>query len=306
MEEAASANGVSEDTDDASEKHEEEELTFLEIPWEDVIFKYIMPCLPLQTKFQMRRVSKQCLEMMTLYFSISRTVNTCRIANKMTAGALSIMTKNNTGLHDLVLRNSKDWLTDPVLIPVLKQNQKLQRLDISNCSFVTNSSLQVLGVNCKNVRTVCLTDCHWVSVEGLTVLAFHCVNIESLDLTGCWGITDEAITLLAMQCKKLQYLSLAKIYGLTDYAMSILAREATSIRHLNIRGCWRLSDDSIRILAEYATNLKALEARECRDITENSLYKLRNRGVKIDVRPPQPPRGLAGLRHRSRRLNVQI
>lgn len=302
MAETASTNELSEDTDEASE----EKLTFLDIPWEDVIFKYIMPCLPLQTKFQLRRVSKQCLEMITLYFSVSRAVNTCRIANKMTAGALSIMTKDNVGLHDLVLRNSKDWLTDSVLIPVLKRNQKLQRLDISNCSFVTNSSLQVLGVNCQNVRTVCLTDCHWVSVEGLTVLAFHCVNIESLDLTGCWGINDEAITLLAQQCKKLQYLSLAKIYGLTDYAMSILAREATSMRHLNIRGCWRLSDDSIRILAEYATNLKALEARECRDITENSLYKLRNRGVKIDVRPPQLSRGLAGLRYRQRKLNVQI
>jgi hypothetical protein len=60
-----------------------------------------------------------------------------------------------------------------------------------------------------------------------------------------------------------------------------------------------------RILAEYARNLKALEARECRDITENSLYRLRQRGVKIDVRPPQPPRSLAGLRQR-RMLNVQI
>lgn len=298
------STSVSDEGDDSSEI--EEELTLLDIPWEDVIFRYIMPCLPLQTKFQLRRVSKQCLEMVTLYFSINKTVNTCRIANKMTTGAMSIMTRNNTSLHDLVLRNSKDWLTDAVLRPILKQSPKLQRLDISNCSSVTNSTLQVLGVNCQNVRTVCLNDCHWVSVDGLTVLAIQCVNIESLDLTGCWGVNDEAITLLAMQCKKLQYLSLAKIYGLTDYAVSILAREATSMRHLNIRGCWRLSDDSIRILAEYATNLKALEARECRDITENSLYKLRQRGVKIDVRPPQPPRGLAGLRHRSKRLNLQI
>ncbi|XP_062594412.1 F-box/LRR-repeat protein 15-like [Saccostrea cucullata] len=287
-------------------EHNDNELTFLDIPWEDVVFKYIMPCLPLQTKFQMRRVSKQWLEMVTLYFSVNKTVNTCRIANKMTVGALSIMTRNNSSLQDLVLRNSKDWLTDPVLMPVLKQNPKLQRLDISNCSFVTNSSLQVLGVNCQNVRVVSLSECHWVSVDGLTVLAMQCVNLESLDLTGCWGVNDEAITLLAVRCKKLQYLSMAKIYGLTDYAMAILAREAISLRHLNIRGCWRLSDDSIGILAEYAKNLKALEARECRDITENSLYKLRNRGVKIDVRPPQPPRGLAGLRHRRPCLNIQI
>lgn len=174
----------------------------MDIPWEDVVFKYIMPCLPLQTKFQLRRVSKQCLEMVTLYFSISHTVNTCRIANKMTAGAFSIMTKNNTSLQDLVLRNSKDWLSDAVLMPVLKQSSRLQRLDISNCTVMTNTSLQVLGVNCQNVKRLSLSECHWVSADGLTVLAMQCVNLESLDLTGCWGVNDEAITLIAMQCKK--------------------------------------------------------------------------------------------------------
>ena len=32
-------------------------MSFLDLPWEDVVFPMILPCLPLQTLFQLRRVS---------------------------------------------------------------------------------------------------------------------------------------------------------------------------------------------------------------------------------------------------------
>ena len=41
-----------------------------------------------------------------------------------------------------------------------------------------------------------------------------------------------------------------------------------------------------RLLAEYTPKLQALQIRECRDVTEMVLSKLRDKKVKIDVRPP--------------------
>lgn len=43
-------------------------MTFLELPWEDVVFPLILPCLPLQTLFQLRRVSLKGKIVMFLSF----------------------------------------------------------------------------------------------------------------------------------------------------------------------------------------------------------------------------------------------
>ncbi|KAK3089965.1 hypothetical protein FSP39_008052, partial [Pinctada imbricata] len=284
-----------------------EELTFLDLPWEDVIFRYILPCLPLQTQFQLRRVSLGFRDLMTAYFSTAKSVNITRIALRMTAGAFEILTQHNNSLQNIVLRNAKDWLTDKILNSVLSRNPKLVKLDLTNCSSVSNTCLQILASKCPNMRDISLRECHWVSREGVTVIALHCRDLQCLDLTGCWEVDDEAVMMVALSCKKLRFLSLAKIYGMTDNALSVVAREATSLVHLNIQGCWRLSDDSMHIVAEYAQSLQALQVRECRDVTERTLSKLRQRGVKTDVRPPPSLRAMSDVSLRLRSVpNIQM
>lgn len=284
-------------------------MSFLDLPWEDVVFPMILPCLPLQTLFQLRRVSLKGKALIKEYFRISREVNIARIALRVTEGAFKILTEDRCNLQKLNLRNAKDWLSDKIFIPLLKNNPRLQMLDLTNVTSLSNSSMQVLAVNCLDLRTLILRECHWLSSEGLTVIALNCRELHSVDLTGCWNVNDEAITVLVMSCKKIKYISLAKIYGLTDIAMSVLARECTSLNHLNVQGCWRISDDSVRLLAEYSPNLRALQIRECRDVTEMVLSKLREKKVKIDVRPP-PSIHNARMgflsSHLRQRLNVQI
>ena len=34
-------------------------MSFLDLPWEDVVFPMILPCLPLKTLFTLRRVSSK-------------------------------------------------------------------------------------------------------------------------------------------------------------------------------------------------------------------------------------------------------
>ena len=156
----------------------------------------------MQTQFQMRRVSLGFRDLMTLYFSTAKTVNICRIALRMTAGAFNILTRDNNSLQNIVLRNAKDWLTDKVLISVLNRNNKLLKLDLTNCSSVSNACLQIMSVKCPHIKDICLRECHWVSREGATVIAMNCANLEYLDLTGCWEVNDEAVIMIANSCKK--------------------------------------------------------------------------------------------------------
>lgn len=136
------------------------------------------------------------------YFRISRDINIARIAGRVTEGAFKILTENRCNLQTLNLVNAKDWLSDQIFIPLLKNNPRLQLVDLTNVTSLTNSSMQVLAVNCLDLRTLILRECHWLSAEGLTVIALNCRELQSVDLTGCWNVNDDAITVLVMSCKK--------------------------------------------------------------------------------------------------------
>ena len=120
----------------------------------------------------------------------------------MTEGAFKILTQDRCNLQTLNLRNAKDWLSDQIFMPLLRNNRRLQLLDLTNVTSLSNSSIQVLAVNCLDLRTLILRECHWLSAEGLTVIALNCRELQSLDITGCWNVNDEAITVLVMSCKK--------------------------------------------------------------------------------------------------------
>lgn len=286
---------------------EQSVTSFLDLPWDDVLFQYILPLLPIQTLFQLRRVSSMTCQMIQEYFSQSKEINIARIAGRVTAHAFHILSDNSTNLLRLNLRNSKNWLTDSLLCPVLKCNPRLQLLDLTNCTSVTNSTLQSVAVNCPGLQKLILRDCVWLSPEGVTVIGLYCKDLEAIDFSGCWNVNDESLTVVVSNCKRLKSIQLAKIYGLTDSSMTVLAKCSSQLYHLNIQGCWRVTDDSIRFLAEYGKNLKMLQIRECHQVTEMTLSKLRENGVKMDKlsppsRQPRINQLLWSMRHR---LNVQ-
>ncbi|XP_033739084.1 F-box/LRR-repeat protein 15-like [Pecten maximus] len=287
-------------------EEDEDSLSLFDLPWEDVLFRKVLPLLPLTSLFKFRTVSWMSKELITNYFSQTKSLNLCQVAFRMTPSAFHIMTDSNNSLEVIVLRNAKDWLSGNLFKPLIHKSPKLIKVDLTNCQTINNVCLQALAGTCKNLKELYLRDCHWVSVEGIKTLSLNCKNLEKLDLTGCWEVNDSAVVVIAIYSQKLRYLSVAKIYGLTDHAISSLAKSSKSLVHLNVQGCWRLSDDSIRDLAEYSRTLKVLQVRECRDVTEGSLARLRVQQVKLDVRPPPHLRNLNILHTQNQKLNVQI
>ena len=182
------------ETDDA--------VSLFDLPWHDVIYPHLFTCLPIQTIFLLRGVSKTGYELVREFFSVTKEINIARIAGKLNTNSFQIMTRDSTNLVRLNLRNAKDWLSDSALCPVLKDNGKLQFLDLTNCMGITNSTMQVLAINCPQLQTIVLRDCHWLSVEGLSTLALNLECLEKVDLSGCWNVNDESIILLVNSCPK--------------------------------------------------------------------------------------------------------
>lgn len=177
-------------------------IGFTDLPWEDIIFRYILPCLPLTCQFKLRSVSREFNELIRAYFQSCRTCNICRVVTQITPQAFKILTEDNTSLTSLVLRNGQNWLTDALLIPVLSNNSKLQKVDLTHCSSVSNICLQKISTSCFQLTSLSLRECHWVSESGMTVVLLNCPKLSQLDLTGCWLLNDDVIILIAQICKK--------------------------------------------------------------------------------------------------------
>ena len=176
--------------------------TYLSLPWEHVIYRYVMPCLSLKEIFQQRLVCRQFKEMVDRYFTLTFVIDISRVPGRMTATAFSIMVDNNRCLRYLTLRNAKDWLSDQLILPVFENNPHLQKVDLTNCSSLTEASLTAVAIQCPHLQILILRDCHWVSPVGLSMVTLCLTGLEHLDLTGCWDLKDEAIISLVMECNK--------------------------------------------------------------------------------------------------------
>lgn len=167
-----------------------------------MVFQYIFPFLPIQTLFALRQVSHVWHQVVRYYFSYTRCLDISHISIKLTAKAFDILTEENTNLVYINFANAKNVLTDKLLMPVFKNNPRLQSVDLTNCISLSNSSVQVLVSQCTDLRNLTLRDCVWLSPEGVSVIGLHCQELQTIDLSGCWNVNDEALIVLVKGCPK--------------------------------------------------------------------------------------------------------
>lgn len=176
-------------------------VTLLDIPWEQVLCRHVLPHLSFQELFRLRSVSRQFCELIDVHFSLLFTITTAKYSDTFSATAFSILSGRNFCVKELVLSNAKDWLTDDSLLPVVQNNPLLRTVDLTNCLGISNASLYAIGVNCRNLRWLSLRKCVWVSPAGMLSLITNEQPLEYIDLSGCWNLDDEAVSQLVQYCK---------------------------------------------------------------------------------------------------------
>lgn len=156
------------------------------------------------------------------------------------------MLQANKVLHSLSLQKCSDWVTDTELLPVIGQNQHLQRVDMRGCVCLTRHSLVAVSLSCPHLRHLGLAHCEWVDHLSLRSLADHCGALQSVELTACRQLKDDAICYLARKCVKLKSLSLAVNANITDESVEEVAKNCRGLEELDLTGCLRVRNPSIR------------------------------------------------------------
>ncbi|XP_028824775.1 F-box/LRR-repeat protein 15 isoform X2 [Denticeps clupeoides] len=257
----------------------------LDLPWEDVLISHVFCYLPIRQLVSLQRVSKQFCSLVQAYLSNCRTFDK-QVGPHIPKEAFCSILKDNKVVQNLSVHNCCDWITDTELLPVIGQNQHLQRVDLQGCVRLSRHTLVALSLSCPQLQELGLAHCEWVDSLSLRSLADHCGGLRAINLTACRQLKDEAICYLARKCVALRSLSVAVNANITGESVEEVAKNCRELEHLDLTGCLRVQNDAIRTVAEYCPKLCSLKVNHCHNVTETSLGLLRKRNVEIDVEPP--------------------
>jgi len=259
----------------------------LGVHWEDVLFKSLLPLLPLADLFRLRAASRDCQVLVETYFAQCRRLMLHpSTAATISAEAFEIMTANVTRLRWLDLTGCK-ILNNEMLMPLLANNPHLEHVDLSECKHLTIACLQELAVCANKLRRLILKNCPFVTGGSIESMAHHQPHLISLNLTGCWQLADSSVANVFKECPfpEIRYLSLCNVFTLTDTTMLEIANKLRGLMALDIRMCWRITNCGVNAVGENCQNLKVLWITQCPNVTEESLHPLRQRNVQIDRAP---------------------
>ena len=184
---------------DDTNDHSSQLLTSL--PWHDVLYKHVFRCLDIPSLLSLGKACTEFEELTQGYFSLMTYIDLGKHASSISPTDLRrLFETNNSKLRRLMLKNCKSNMDDGILLNTLINNKCLQIIDLTNCTALTNNTLQVIAVNCPDLRTLSLRDCPWVSAPAVTNIALCCRRIRQLDLSGCWHIDDATVGMICKSC----------------------------------------------------------------------------------------------------------
>ncbi|CAL4123154.1 unnamed protein product [Meganyctiphanes norvegica] len=158
-------------------------------------------------------------------------------------------------------------------VQLLCQNQKqLEDLDLSLCSKITDHALLAISQNLKNLRILNLRRCNGITERGIVTLS-ELKILEKLDLSNLENITSKSIeiALLGFIRPTLSWLSLAALQ-LDWSVVEGLATSAPNLTSLDLSSCiGGVSDKTLQSLCKSLVKLQTLYLNNCTALSDIGL-----------------------------------
>ena len=241
------------------------------------------------------RTCKKISTILNSFFAINKAL---RIQNSKIIGVeeFRILTDDATNLR--ILKTSEcSWMSDDLLGPVLKNNQKLNDLDLSQSLNCSSSVFQVcfnwklvsiqckdiffkiLTVNCTQITRLVLQDCPWVDHSSLNYFSNHYSirkpgqQMEDVLLNMSKGLrTDLKAKTKSKYRGKDQLYDVMKRKGESRKGRS--TKRFMNLLELDLNGCHRVTDDNIETLALVFKHLEILRLGSMSAITDTAMKSI--------------------------------
>ncbi|KAI5067561.1 hypothetical protein GOP47_0018089 [Adiantum capillus-veneris] len=157
-------------------------------------------------------------------------------------------------------------LSDQGLEALLQASPQLVHLDLSNCSFLTNASMEAV-VRCvgQTIESLVLDGCPNLNAMVLVHNIVRLAKLRKLSLAEVGGVTDEVVSELCVQLGlNLKQLVLARCTSLTDAAVAAIGSCCPSLRSLNLAHLLMLTDTAVAHITDNMSKIQDLNLKRCK------------------------------------------
>ncbi|KAI9143980.1 hypothetical protein BKA69DRAFT_1057527 [Paraphysoderma sedebokerense] len=146
----------------------------------------------------------------------------------------------------------------------------IETLNLAKCVDISPKPLELFFVFVgRRLQHLNLTGCSGVSQSSLPKILHECPALKSINLTSnSYATTNQNLVLLTQQCKQLQSLNLTSCVEFTEAALCQALRYAPTLKTLILHNCIQLTDETIQnISTTVGHSLQSLDISNCTRIT---------------------------------------
>ncbi|KAJ5156222.1 hypothetical protein N7492_009025 [Penicillium capsulatum] len=167
----------------------------------------------------------------------------------------------------------------------LLRNPRLEYINVSGLSNVTNSAMKIIAQSCPQLETLNISWCCQVDTTGLRRVVEACDRLKDLRASEIQGFDDEDFALALFERNTLERLIMSRT-DLTDESLQTLMHGVDPpmdvltdrpivpprrFRHLDFHHCPDITDDGLNSLAHNVPDLEGLQISQCSELTDDSV-----------------------------------
>lgn len=172
---------------------------------------------------------------------------------------------------------------------LLHQNARLQHVNLSGLTTVSNSTMRIIAQHCPNLTLLNISWCSNVDAKGLGCVVHACPRLADLRAGEVRGFDDEPLLAALFRHNALERLVLPNCASLTDASLRTLFTGPSpdldcitqralvpprALRHLDLSRCSALTAAGLAHLAHNVPHLEGLQLSKCHELTDAALIPL--------------------------------
>lgn len=163
---------------------------------------------------------------------------------------------------DSIRRTHLRVLRPEFLLSLLSKFPNITSLDLSACPCVDDAfvlhSLSISSAWTCGISRLNLSRCTGLRFSGLEMLVRFCRNLESVDVSYCCGFGDlEAAALSGAE--RLKELNLDKCLNVSDVGLAKVAIGCPKLEKLTLKWCFEITDMGVEFLSKKCSELRNLD-----------------------------------------------
>ena len=251
-------------------------MNLLQLPWEDVICKNILPFMSLTYVYRLKRVSKTTGKIVTMYLKKYLTCMDFDLVYKHKEIPNELfweILRENENVISLKFDYCNNFIREKELCSAICKNPRMKRLNFQGTSIVSSQIFQCVGENLHDLQYINLAYCKKLGTKEISLIGKNCHALRSVNINGCISIEDNAIITIVENNPMLQQLCLASCSLLTKSAFLAIGRCCRFLSHIYFADC-NVDDAGLTLIFRNNPNLKHVDLSVCNQLTKEVFHSL--------------------------------